>query len=488
MKKYFYLKNEKKIGPLSLEELSDADVNKDTLVWFQGLEDWTPMHQVKELKSILNSKPPPIPIGPPPITKVKSNLEPTEKLESAKANLNPMIYLDENRITIKASEDAVIDEEYELNGVKYKVVDLSMLKLMVKNEEDITKVVTTKVEDMSTMFSNATTFDQDISNWDVKNVANMLEMFSGASSFNQNIGSWNVSNVNNMQEMFRGAASFNQDISSWDVSNVTDMGSMFSNAYSFNQNIGSWNVSNVANMYFMFFMAKSFNQDIGKWDVSNVTDMYSMFGSASSFKQNISSWYLKRGKKNRYLKRELTGRTKAGASLLLGFNMMILCLYCFMINSMYRDGHFEKVPWAERWSGNQYQEFDQLKYFKYDISRSKRSQERYGITPEEANNLTSLPLMYTAMKDAGKEYNKVEILIAEFQVSFIPFGFEQDFYLKWGLDIGFDYRYSLPEALDIGFGEGIFYFFRRLFSLSSYALLLLYVWSTIRSVKTLTAS
>ena len=74
-----------------------------------------------------------------------------------------------------------------------------------------------------------------------------------------------------------GASSFNQDISSWNVSNVTEMNVMFSDASSFNQDISSWNVSNVTNMRYMFSDASSFNQDIGSWNVSNVTDMSGMF-------------------------------------------------------------------------------------------------------------------------------------------------------------------------------------------------------------------
>ena len=136
------------------------------------------------------------------------------------------IYLDKNGITIKVSKEAIIGEEYEFNGQKYKVVDEEMLREMVRNEGnegDFTKVVTSRVTNMSEMFFGASTFNQNIGTWDLSNVTDMSAMFRMALSFNQDISSWNVSKVTDMDQMFKYASSFKQDLSSWDVSNVRNM-------------------------------------------------------------------------------------------------------------------------------------------------------------------------------------------------------------------------------------------------------------------------
>ena len=146
------------------------------------------------------------------------------------------------------------------------------------------------VTDMSSMFWGATTFNQEIGDWNVSKVTNMIQMFSSASSFNQDIGEWNVSKVTNMTFMFNFASAFNQDINDWDVSMVTDMGFMFREATSFNQDIGDWNVSSVKNMGFMFDGASAFNQDIGRWNVSRVEYMPGMFYNATAFNQDIGGW------------------------------------------------------------------------------------------------------------------------------------------------------------------------------------------------------
>ncbi|MDB2550815.1 BspA family leucine-rich repeat surface protein, partial [Rickettsiales bacterium] len=196
-------------------------------------------------------------------------------------------------------------------------------------------IFTGQITDMSWFF-HSSSFNQDISNWDVSSVTNMSGMFSwdchssptnlmdninisswdvssvtsmggmfACSAFNSDISNLDVSNITNMDGMFRGSG-FNQDISNWDVSNVTSMAYMFGRSYKktspFNQPIGNWDVSNVTNMSDMF-NSSSFNQPIGNWDVGNVTNMGGMFGGGihanypdpttthfSYFNQDISGW------------------------------------------------------------------------------------------------------------------------------------------------------------------------------------------------------
>lgn len=86
------------------------------------------------------------------------------------------------------------------------------------------------VSSLSSMFRNASLFNQDIGDWDVSSVSDLSRMFDGATVFNQDIGSWNTINVTDMSRMFFNATSFDQDLSDWDVSNVSKMNLMFKGA------------------------------------------------------------------------------------------------------------------------------------------------------------------------------------------------------------------------------------------------------------------
>ena len=86
----------------------------------------------------------------------------------------------------------------------------------------------------------------------LSSVTSMFGMFAGATSFNGNLSSWDVRTITNMSIMFSGTTSFNQDLSSWDVSAVTSMPNMFKNATSFNQDLSSWELTSVTQLKDMF--------------------------------------------------------------------------------------------------------------------------------------------------------------------------------------------------------------------------------------------
>ncbi|MEZ4857454.1 MAG: SPFH domain-containing protein [Flavobacteriaceae bacterium] len=63
---YFYASNGQQAGPVTMEQLSalfaNRTVNKDTLIWKQGMANWAALKDVEELKTFLGgSMPPPLP-------------------------------------------------------------------------------------------------------------------------------------------------------------------------------------------------------------------------------------------------------------------------------------------------------------------------------------------------------------------------------------------------------------------------------------------
>ncbi len=54
MKKYYYYKKKTK-GPYSFDELKKEGLDPGTLIWFDGLDNWTPIEQIKEIEDILTS-------------------------------------------------------------------------------------------------------------------------------------------------------------------------------------------------------------------------------------------------------------------------------------------------------------------------------------------------------------------------------------------------------------------------------------------------
>ena len=123
------------------------------------------------------------------------------------------------------------NHHYNYHPKTYKELKELVDKLIKErgNDADLNDIDTSEITDMSYMFTYSS-FDGDISQWDVSNVKNMQEMFYNSTFTGENgdISNWDVSNVNNMKYMFC-YSEFNVDISNQDVSNVKDMSFMFNN-------------------------------------------------------------------------------------------------------------------------------------------------------------------------------------------------------------------------------------------------------------------
>ena len=140
---------------------------------------------------------------------------------------------------------------------------------------------TSSVTKFTSMFNGATQFNNGGAsgtipiNWKINNRAGvdvvMSSMFKSATSFNQNISTWDVTRVRSFANMFEGATAFNQDISNWDPVRVNDMSRMFKNATAFNNEIRPWNISSMS--------------------TTDLAGFVSMFEGATQFNNSARSWY-----------------------------------------------------------------------------------------------------------------------------------------------------------------------------------------------------
>jgi len=206
-----------------------------------------------------------------------------------------VIFRSDNRVTLKASEQAEVGKEYQFEGNLYLVVDDSLLRELVKSEMDLSRVITTKVTDMSYLFYESTLKDPQISHWDVSNVRTMSWMFGLAPIINPDLSHWDTRSVVDFSDMFNGAQKFQADISKWNTSLGERFNGMFFDT-EFNGYLNDWDVSSAKIMSGMFDEAKLFNQPLDKWNTSNVEDMGGMFAEAIIFDQDISMWDVRKVK------------------------------------------------------------------------------------------------------------------------------------------------------------------------------------------------
>ena len=154
---------------------------------------------------------------------------------------------------------------------------------------DLSNFDTSRVNDMSSMFSGSAATALDLSSFDTSKVTNMDSMFSYSNAPNLNLSSFDTSNVTNMSYMFQNSVATTLDLSNFNTNNVKNMNWMFYNSAATTIDLSSFNTSNVTDMSGMFSGSKVTNLDLSNFDTSNVTDMRSMFSNCSNLKTIYSS-------------------------------------------------------------------------------------------------------------------------------------------------------------------------------------------------------
>ena len=145
---------------------------------------------------------------------------------------------------------------------------------------------------LGSCFMRCTSFNGDISRWDVSTITNLGNFLYGEyqmMNFAGDISSWDVSGVREWFQAFRDNIYFNSDISGWDVRNARNFGLAFYNCDSLTADLSSWNPERADSMGAMFQGSANINFDPSGWDFSRVRYTQGMFNGCNSMDFNLSA-------------------------------------------------------------------------------------------------------------------------------------------------------------------------------------------------------
>lgn len=61
MKEIYYENNGQQTGPINIDDLKPLQINGETLVWYEGLSEWTKAKNISDLNDYFSKLPPPLP-------------------------------------------------------------------------------------------------------------------------------------------------------------------------------------------------------------------------------------------------------------------------------------------------------------------------------------------------------------------------------------------------------------------------------------------
>ena len=162
------------------------------------------------------------------------------------------------------------------------------------NADDIPDL--SQATSIGAIFQNATAFTDakdKLKDWDVSTIESFSFAFQGT-TFNRDISGWNMQLAKEIDFMFADNQVFNQPVGNWTFNNLKTASAVFRNATSFNQNLSNWNVSQVDLFELMFENATAFNQSLANWDISEMRFINKMLDnsgmSVANYDETLFGW------------------------------------------------------------------------------------------------------------------------------------------------------------------------------------------------------
>ena len=155
---------------------------------------------------------------------------------------------------------------------------------------------TSKVTDMSFMFTDCVMLRCDPSKWDVAGVRDMSNMFEDCREFDCDFSSWDTSSVLNISKMFVGCWRFRGDgLPCWNVQSLQRMDGAFQGCHILGCDLSGWEFSGPVNMLYAFDGCYSFNKEHKPQQVHRGTNstqsIQTTINNLVSLQNNVMSRY-----------------------------------------------------------------------------------------------------------------------------------------------------------------------------------------------------